>query len=173
MKKISIILSAALLAATFALAGCSNVSELNGSEWDIYSAGASGKTAAQAKKDAEAEATAAAEKVTVTITDAKITGGKAEFKYKVTDKIPTSYSVNLIDGYTATAKDAITLTLTVGSTDIVYKNAEIKAGDKSITFNVDKTHPASNTYAGDYSFFSLNALKGSNLTASFGAGVTL
>ena len=57
MKKISIILSAALLAATFALAGCSNVTELNGTEWDVYSAGASGKTAAQAKKDAEAEAT--------------------------------------------------------------------------------------------------------------------
>ena len=171
MKKISIILSAALLAATFALAGCSNVTELNGTEWDVYSAGASGKTAAQAKKDAEAEATAAAEKVTVNITDAKITGGKAEFKYKVTDKIPTEFKVNLINGYTATAKDTITLTLAFGSANILYKNAEIKAGDKSITFNVDKTDAASNTYAGDYSFFSLNTLKGDTKDASLSAAL--
>ncbi len=173
MKKISIILSAALLAATFALAGCSNVTELNGTEWYVYSAGASGKTAAQAKKDAEAAATEAAEKVKVTITDAKITGGKAEFKYKVTEKIPTSYSVNLTAGYTATAKDTITLNVTFGSTTIKYKNAEIKAGDKSITFNVDKTDATSNTYAGDYSFFSINVLKGDTATVALNGGSAL
>ena len=170
MKKISIILSAALLAATFALAGCSNVTELNGSEWDTYKAGASGKSLADAKKADEAAATEAAEKVTVTITDAKITGGKAEFKYKVTDKIPTSYSVNLKDGYAATAKDTITLNVTTGSTMIKYKNAEIKAGDKSITFNVDKTDARSNTYAGDYTFFSINTLKGDNATVDLNSG---
>ena len=173
MKKISIILSAALLAATFALAGCSNVTELNGSEWDTYKAGASGKSMADAKKAEEAEATAKANKVTVTITDAKIKDGKAEFKYDVTDKIPTSYSVNLIAGYTATDKDTITLDVTFGSTTIKYKNAEIKAGDKSITFNVDKTDAKSNTYAGDYTFFSINTLKGDTATVVLNGGSAL
>jgi len=113
MKKISIILSAALLAATFALAGCSNVSELNGSEWDTYKAGASGKSLADAKKAEEAEAAAEAEKVSITYTGA----GFADFKDVKNHKssITSTWKNEFTWDLNATAGTAATFTVRLHS----------------------------------------------------------
>jgi len=169
MKKISIILSAALLAATFALAGCSNVTELNGSEWDTYKAGASGKSLADAKKAEEAEAAAKAAQATLTITDATLKDGKAEYKYDVTkDVVPTSYTFTLASAASADiAKDAKTLTVTFAGTNVVYKNAEVKAKATSITFNLDETDPTSFQASGTVlKNVGTCVLKGATLTGS-------
>ena len=132
MKKISIILSAALLAATFALAGCSNVTELNGLEWDTYKAGASGKSLKEANDAAAAEAA----KMTLTITDAKIKNGKYEAKYATTDTLPNSFTFPLATKATADfAANTDTLTITTNAGSVVYKNAKVSKDGETITFN--------------------------------------
>ena len=110
MKKISIILSAALLAATFALAGCSNVTELNGSEWDTYKANASGQTLAAANH-------AAGTKVNIITTtqfyDFTLSGSPD-------DVIPASVSVVVKSTIDATAADVV-ITLSESTAGALYE----------------------------------------------------
>ncbi len=146
MKKISIILSAALLAATFALAGCSNVSELNGTEWDVYSAGASGKTAAQVAADNAAAATAKAEAVTLKLTETTFSDGKYKATFAVTEKAPASITVKLASKASAdVAEGTKTLTFTAAnSKTFVYKNAKIAKDAETATFNYDLSSTGTN-----------------------------
>lgn len=128
MKKISIILSAALLAATFALAGCSNVSELNGTEWDIYSAAASGKTVAQV----QADNAAAAKKVTITVAKGTLLKEDAKIEFASSEATPAeSYTWTLATPATA-AVNAATSTVTFAG--VTYSSKAIAAGDKTVTF---------------------------------------
>jgi len=146
MKKISIILSAALLAATFALAGCSNVTELNGSEWDTYKAGASGKSLADAKKADEAEAKAKAEAVTLKLTETTFSDGKYNATFAVTAKAPASITVKLASKASAdVAEGTKTLTFTAANgKTFVYKNAKIAKDAETATFNYDLSSTGTN-----------------------------
>ena len=131
MKKISIILSAALLAATFALASCSNVTELNGTEWDTYKAGASGQTLAAANAAAVAETAAEAEKVSITYAGADFADFKDVKNHK--SAITSTWKNEFTWDLNATAGTAATYTVT-SSTGIIW-TASVKAGDKTAKFS--------------------------------------
>ncbi len=144
MKKISIILSAALLAATFALAGCSNVTELNGTEWDVYSAGASGKTAAQVKADNAAAAKQVTINKTTALTvfadgelkDEKVTiegQFKESFTYKLKEKAASD--VNYSIAVSCTASDGSSVTLS-GAPSFT---ATVKKDDTTVEFKISDT----------------------------------
>lgn len=144
MKKISIILSAALLAATFALAGCSNVTELNGSEWDTYKAGASGKSLKEANDAAAAEAKQVTINKTTALTvfadgelkDEKVTiegQFKESFTYKL--KAKAASDVNYTITVTCTDSNGGSVTLS-GAPSF---NATVKKDATTVEFKISDT----------------------------------
>ena len=137
MKKISIILSTVVAAALLALASCSNVTELNGSEFDVYNA--------DFTKAADAVTKANAKKVKIQVSD----GASVDLKhdnatsYKTvyfehTDVVPETITLELKDalGDTGIEKETKKLSLTVGSLTATYKNAKVDAYASSITFKI-------------------------------------
>lgn len=138
MKKIYIILSTVVAAALLALASCSNVTELNGSEFDVYNADFS--------KAADAVTKANAKKVKIQVSDGasvalKHDSATATYKtvyFEHTDVVPETITLELSAalGNTGIEKETKTLSFSVGSLTATYKNAKVDAYASSITFKI-------------------------------------
>lgn len=146
MKKISIILSAALLAATFALAGCSNVTELNGSEWDTYKANANGQSLSAAN--------------TAASTGAYILHFANDEFYDISltgtpeDKIPEKISAVVKTTITAPTADKV-YTISEGTAGALYElkvtKGTVYLGDTYVKVEFKRKDTASNTKFKDFS----------------------
>ncbi|MDD5929701.1 MAG: hypothetical protein PUC37_07850 [Spirochaetales bacterium] len=137
MKKISIILSTVVAVAVLALASCSNVTELNGSEFDVYNADFS--------KAADAVTKANAKKVKIQVSDGASVALKHDDSqsYKTvyfehTDVVPETITLELSAalGDTGIEKETKKLNFNVGSLTATYKNAKVDAYASSITFKI-------------------------------------
>ena len=161
MKKISIILSTVVAASLLALASCSNVTELNGNQYDSYKAeqAAASKAADAANALAIEYRISSGAGITLKNDDGKT---YASVKYELTTKVPGEFTLPLANPAAAEiAKETGTITIGVGNLSAVYKNKKVDQYATSVTFTITDSSTAK-----DLTFGEAGEGKGKKFTAT-------